>query len=161
MAESIENNVRSKIIKEHLTDPAFFEKMSALLDEIISLRKVKVVEYEEYLARIAELAGRVQAGRADDTPAVLDTPGRLALYNNLKGRVPANRAAEPIAPFGEIDANTALALRLDDGIKRHRPDDWRGEPALEQMVKQAMYAVLLNVDEVNRLFPIVFAQKEY
>ena len=29
------------------------------------------------------------------------------------------------------------------------------------MVKQAMYAVLLNVDEVNRLFPIVFAQREY
>ena len=161
VAESIENNVRSKIIKEHLTDPAFFEKMSALLDEIISLRKVKAVEYEEYLARIAELVGRVQAGKADDTPAVFDTPGRLALYNNLKGRVPANRAAEPITPFGELDANAALALRLDDHIKRNRPDDWRGEPRREQMVKQAMHAVLLDVDEVNRLFPIVFAQKEY
>ena len=161
VAESIENNVRSKIIKEHLTDPAFFEKMSALLDEIISLRKVRAVEYEEYLVRIAELAGRVQAGKADDAPAALDTPGRLALYNNLKGRVPANRAAEPTAPFGDLDADMALARRLDDGIKRHRPDDWRGEPAREQMVKQAMYAELLNVDEVMRLFPIVFAQREY
>ena len=111
--------------------------------------------------RIAELAERVQSGRADDTPAALDTPGRLALYNNLKGHVPANRAAEPIAPFGELDANAALALRLDDNIKRHRPDDWRGEPTREQMVKQAMHAVLLDVDEVNRLFPIAFAQKEY
>ena len=161
VAESIENNVRSKIIKEHLTDPAFFEKMSALLDEIISLRKVKAVEYEEYLARIAELAARVQSGRADDTPAGLDTPGQLALYNNLKGRVPANQAAEPIAAFGDIDADMALTLRLDHGIKHHRPDDWRGEPAREQMVKQAMHDVLLNVDEVNRLFPIVFAQREY
>ena len=31
VAETIENNVRSKIIKEHLSDPAYYEKMSALL----------------------------------------------------------------------------------------------------------------------------------
>jgi type I restriction enzyme R subunit len=31
VAETIENNVRSKIIKEHLNDPAYYEKMSALL----------------------------------------------------------------------------------------------------------------------------------
>ncbi|MBY0408769.1 MAG: HsdR family type I site-specific deoxyribonuclease, partial [Burkholderiaceae bacterium] len=31
IAETIENNVRSKIIKESLTDPAYFEKLSALL----------------------------------------------------------------------------------------------------------------------------------
>ncbi len=30
VAETIENNVRSKIIKENLNDPAFYEKMSAL-----------------------------------------------------------------------------------------------------------------------------------
>jgi type I restriction enzyme R subunit len=36
VAETIENNVRSKIIKEHLNDPAFYDKMSALLDEIIT-----------------------------------------------------------------------------------------------------------------------------
>ena len=36
VAETIENNVRSKIIKEHLNDPAYYEKMSALLDEIIA-----------------------------------------------------------------------------------------------------------------------------
>lgn len=35
VAEAIENNVRSKIVKDHLTDPAYFAKMSALLDEII------------------------------------------------------------------------------------------------------------------------------
>lgn len=43
IAETIENNVRSKIIKEHLNDPAYYEKMSALLDEIIAARKAKSV----------------------------------------------------------------------------------------------------------------------
>jgi type I restriction enzyme R subunit len=65
VAEAIENNVRSKIVKEHLSDPAFYEAMSALLDEIIQARKSKALEYEAYLKRIAELAMRVQAGHVE------------------------------------------------------------------------------------------------
>src|SRR5439155_13216431 len=38
IAETIENNVRRTIIKEHLNDPAYYAKMSALLDEIIGQR---------------------------------------------------------------------------------------------------------------------------
>ena len=72
VAETIENNVRSKIIKEHLNDPAFYEKMSALLDEIIAARKAKAIEYEEYLKRIAELAKQVEAGQAEETPEQLE-----------------------------------------------------------------------------------------
>ena len=72
ISEVIENNVRRKIIKEHLNDPAFYEKMSALLDEIIAARKAKAIEYEEYLQRIAALAAKVQAGLAEETPENLD-----------------------------------------------------------------------------------------
>ena len=68
IAETIENNVRSKIIKEHLNDPAYYEKMSALLDEIIKARKAKAIEYEEYLKQIAALAKRVEVGQAEETP---------------------------------------------------------------------------------------------
>ena len=39
VAETIENNVRKKIIKEHLNDPAYFGKMLELLDEIIGQRR--------------------------------------------------------------------------------------------------------------------------
>ena len=161
IAESIENNVRSKIIKEHLTDPAYYEKMSALLDEIIRLRKEKAIEYEEYLKRIAELATRVQAGKAADAPEQLNTPGRLALYNNLKDHVAANRAGEAGAAYGEGDPALELALRIDAAVKQKRPDGWRGVPAREQMVRQALYEVLMDIDEVNRIYPIIFAQKEY
>jgi type I restriction enzyme R subunit len=93
IAETIENNVRSKIIKEHLNDPAYYDKMSALLDEIIKARKAKAIEYEEYLKRIAELAKRVEVGVAEETPKKLDTPGKRALYNNLsQTRVRGHRA---------------------------------------------------------------------
>ena len=103
IAETIENNVRSKIIKEHLSDPAFYEKMSALLDEIIVARKAQAIEYEEYLKQIAELAKKVDAGKGDDTPEKLDTPGKRALWNNL-------------------GQNEALALKIDATVREARPD---------------------------------------
>jgi type I site-specific restriction-modification system R (restriction) subunit len=62
IAETIENNVRSKIIKEHLNDPVFYEKMSRLLDEIIKDRKARAMNYEEYLKQIGELAKNVGVG---------------------------------------------------------------------------------------------------
>jgi type I restriction enzyme R subunit len=161
IAETIENNVRSKILKEQLTDPAYFAKMSALLDEIIRLRKEKAIEYEDYLARIADVAKKVSAGKADDTPTQLKTAGQLALYNNLKDHVTADAAQEPEAPYAGKTVALDAALKLDATIKAKRPDGWRGVVAKEQMVKQAMFDVLKDIKEVNRLFPIVFAQKEY
>lgn len=161
IAETIENNVRSKILKEQLTDPAYFAKMSALLDEIIRLRKEKAIEYEDYLARIADVARKVSAGKADDTPVQLKTAGQLALYNNLKDRVSADAAQEPEAPYASTTVALDTALALDSAIKAKRPDGWRGVVAKEQMVKQAMFDVLKDIKEVNRLYPIVFAQKEY
>jgi type I restriction enzyme, R subunit len=141
VAETIENNVRSKIIKEHLNDPAYFEKMSALLDEIIAARKAKAIEYEEYLKRIAELAKKVEVGQTDETPESLNTPGKRALYNNLK-------------------QNEALALKLDEVVKRVRPDGWRGVETREQVIKAALYDVLQDEAEVERIFLIIFAQKD-
>ncbi len=161
IAETIENNVRSKILKEQLTDPAYFAKMSALLDEIIRLRKEKAIAYEDYLARIAEVAQKVSAGKAEDTPVQLKTAGQLALYNNLKDRLTADATREPEVPFEGTSVALDLALKLDAAIKTGRQDAWRGVVAREQIVKQAMFDVLQDIKEVNRLFPIVFAQKEY
>ncbi|MGJ7575773.1 type I restriction endonuclease subunit R [Variovorax sp. RB2P76] len=161
IAETIENNVRSKILKEQLTDPAYFAKMSALLDEIIRLRKDRAIEYEGYLARIADVANKVAAGRSDDTPQQLKTHGQLALYNNLKDHVVSDTAQEPKATYGGVSQALDTALLLDAAIKAKRPDGWRGVGAREQMVRQVMFDVLKDINEVNRLFPIVFAQKEY
>ena len=167
IAETIENNVRSKIIKESLTDPAYFEKMSALLNEIIKLRKDRAIEYEEYLQRIADIAAKVQAGKAEDTPAKLDSPGKRAVFNNIKNMpVPqVHKVAEPEAPYGHADGAEApalvLALRIDSAVKLARPDGWRGVQAKELVIKRALYDVLKDVDEVERLFLIIYAQQEY
>lgn len=164
IAETIENNVRSKIVKEHLNDPAYYEKMSALLDEIIAARKAKAIEYEEYLKRIADLAKRVQAGQSEETPETLNTPGRRALYNNLKKDRVA-RVAMPEEPYEGAaptdDELVELAVRIDETVKRERPDSWRGVHAREQVIKRAIYKVLQDPAEVERIFLIIRAQSEY
>ena len=142
VAETIENNVRAKIIKEHLNDPAYYDKISALLDEIIKERKAKALEYEAYLKRIGELIENLSQGKGDATPPKLDTPGKRALYNNL-------------------GQDEDLALKIDETVKASRPDGWRGVEPKERVIKAAIYAIVKDKDAVERLFTIIKAQAEY
>jgi len=142
IAETIENNVRRTIIKEHLSDPAYYEKMSTLLDEIIVARKTKAIAYEQYLKRIGELSKKVQAGQSEGTPEQLNTPGKRALWNNL-------------------GQNETLALKVDATVRQVRPDSWRGVPPREQTIKAALYDILHDEAEVERVFLVIKAQREY
>ena len=166
VAETIENNVRSKIIKEHLNDPAYFDTMSAILDEIIKFRKEQAENYEEYLKKIAELAKRVEAGQADDTPEQLDTPGRRAIFNNLRqvafsGNPSGVDDPSPLYADSTKGEMLELAIRIDETVKHTRPDGWRGVQAKENVIKAALYGILQDVAEVERIFLIIEKQKEY
>ncbi len=84
VAETIANNVRSKIIRSHLSDPAFYDRMSRLLAEVLAELKARRISYEEFLKRIAELATQVQVGQDQDIPEPLRrSPGLRAIYNLL------------------------------------------------------------------------------
>jgi type I restriction enzyme R subunit len=138
--------------------------MSALLDEIIAARKAKAIDYEQYLKRIADLARRVEAGQPDDAPAQLNTPGRRALYNNLAGRIGAagkRMAEEQAAYMTSGDDALVVTLKIDETIKRIRPDGWRGVQARENAIKRALYGILRDEAEVERIFLIVKQQREY
>ena len=163
VAETIENNVRRKIIKDHLSDPAYYEKMSALLDEIIAARKAGALEYEQYLAQLAALAAKVQAGRDQTTHVRLDTPGRRALYNNLKSALDARANGDFLGDslYDDPEEVVKLAMRVDAAVRQDRPDDWRGVLAREQVVKAAMYQVLNDIELVLALFAVIKQQAEY
>jgi type I restriction enzyme R subunit len=81
-------------------------------------------------------------GQAEETPKALNTPGKRAIYNNL-------------------NQNAELALRIDEAVRNTRPDGWRGVQAREQVIKAALYNVLRDVADVERIFLIIKAQSEY
>jgi len=142
ISETIANNVRSKIIKEHLNDPAFYDKMSTLLVEILDDLRSQQIDYEEFLKRIADVAKRVQQGKAEDTPIALNTPAKRALFNNLNN-------------------DEALALKIDEVIRRVKPDSFRGNLAKERVIKAELFSILGSESEVERIFQIIVNQSEY
>jgi type I restriction enzyme R subunit len=142
VAETIANNVRSKIIKEKINDPAFYDSMAALLNDVLADLRANRITYEEFLQKIGDLATQVQSGKVEATPVALNTPGKRALFNNL-------------------GKDEALALQIDSEVKRVRPNGFRGNQAKENIIKRALLTLLGNVAEVERIFSIIRAQPEY
>ncbi len=142
VAETIENNVRQKIIRDHLIDPAFFEEMSTLLTAIIHERKNQALSYSDYLTKIAELAKKVNEGKKDNVPEILTTQSQRALYNNLSNDV-------------------SLAMACDEAVRYSKQDNFRGDLVKERNIKKALYNVLNDEVEVERIFQIIVNQKEY
>ncbi|MEO5624634.1 MAG: restriction endonuclease subunit R, partial [Dokdonella sp.] len=125
----------------------------------------KAIEYEEYLKRIANVARQVKAGQAEDAPELLrSSPALRALYNNLVVALPpesTHEIREGPGPFPEPDRKLKLAVDIDEAIKRVRPDSWRGMQAKEQIIKGALFDVLKDANEVERIFLIIKQQAEY
>lgn len=119
MPRQLPTTCASKIIKEHLNDPAYYAKMSKLLEEIIANLRAKRVKYAEYLQQIAELAKNVQAGHATDTPEPLKhSPGLRALYNNLLSILPSSVADASADYMGASqDRILNIALQIDSAVK--------------------------------------------
>ncbi len=142
IAETIENNVRTKIIKEFKVDPAFFERMSTVLDELIQARKTKAIEYEEYLKQIEIISQKVNQGVDGNLPKELNTAGKRALFNNLNG---------------DLD----LVIAIDTSIKQIAKADWRGNIQKEREIKQVLLMQLGDKEKVESLFNIISENYEY
>jgi len=54
-----------------------------------------------------------------------------------------------------------LALTIDKTVKEKRPDGWRGVQTREQVIKAALYDLLKDEAEVERIFLIIKSQREY
>ncbi len=143
MAETIENNLRRVIIDERPTNPTYYEKMSELLDLLIQERQNQAQEYEQYLARIVELARLVQNPTSGAAyPKSLNTRAKRALYNNLEN-------------------DEQLAINLDAAIQHTKKDGWRGNRIKEREVRYVIQEALHEETLTNQIFELVKNQDEY
>ena len=145
VAETIENNLRKLLVKKETLDPAYYQKMSEILDELIQDRKVAQLEYQKYLERMVDLTKQIEKPSTDAFPVDVDTPAKRALYNNL-------------------GQNEDLAVSIHRKIMTTRKDGFRSSEAKIREVKSAIYAALIefginDVEEVERIYKIVEAQK--
>ncbi len=153
VAETIENNVRKTIVDENPVNPKYYEHMSILLDELITLRRQKAVSYKEYLEKIKELSGKVLRPNTANSnyPESINTDAKRALYDNL-------------------DQNEELVVKIDKAIKANKLADYQGNLIKERKVKNAVRESvhLYNVDngsdveiDIEQTMSLIKAQAEY
>ncbi|PKO04926.1 MAG: restriction endonuclease subunit R [Chloroflexi bacterium HGW-Chloroflexi-3] len=142
VAETIENNLRRKIIEEQPVNPKYYENMSILLNELIRQRRAEALAYEIYLKKIIELTKQIQNPAESHTyPRSVDSDTKRALYDNL-------------------DQNEALANQLDYVIRSTKKDGWKGNKIKEREVRYAI-ADLVSEDKLDEIFELVKNQTGY
>lgn len=143
-AETIENNIRRKVVERITINPAYYAKMSEVLENLILDRRKGVLAYKELLARYIDLARNVTAPENNDRypESIRKSSALRALYDNC----------------GEDEE---LALRLDQAIRSKKQDGFRNNPVKGNRIKQELYKVLGDEDEVERVFKLAVEQEEY
>ena len=147
MSETIENNMRRTIIEGMPINPAYYEKMSLLLLELVRLRKEGAIDYEALLKQYEELVKNIQPNTKRLYPSDIDTKPRQAFYDNLQ-------------------ENETLSLAMDEQIRYVKDDDWRSTHIKRKKVELAIKQVLkehgiIEESEVKRIFELVSNQREY
>ena len=143
-AEAIENNIRKKVVQKIVINPAYYSKMSEVLEQLILDRKRGVIAYKQLLARYLELAKNISKPEENERyPESIRKSGAMrAFYDNC----------------GE---NEELAMRLHKAVMTSKMDGFRNNPTKENRIKRALYQILKDDDMVERLYKIVVEQEDY
>lgn len=143
-AEAIENNIRKKVVQKIVINPAYYSKMSEVLEQLILDRKRGVIAYKQLLQRYLELAKNISKPEDNNHyPESIRKNGAMrAFYDNC----------------GEDEQ---LAIRLHKAVMSSKMDGFRNNPTKENRIKRELYKVLKNEDTVERLYKIVVEQEEY
>ena len=154
VAETIENNIRRKIIEKTPVNPKYYQKMSELFQTLIDERKEEVASYKEMLEKYAGLVIQVENPEQNNShPESIRTSLALcALYDN----------------FGEDEE---YALALHKAVLDTKQDHFRGDLIKERQIKGGIYRVVQKfmneaerdeqMDTVEKIYEIVKEQAEY
>ncbi len=156
IAEGVINNVRKTIIREQLTDPKFYEEMSKLLEDLIKQSRQDAAAYEQFLKDAEALVTRLaQKHSVAGVPAVLHGhPEAIVLYRNL----PSGHADNA----GEQEQRAVLALKIDQTMREKAPSGWKGDPAREAQVLNALFPIMnRDRDATRAIFEIIKQQAGY
>lgn len=143
-AEKIENNIRRKIVDQINVNPAYYNKMSEILDQLIEERKNGLIEYKKLLERYIELAKKVNSSAAsEDYPAfVKGSAAKRAIYDNC----------------GNDDD---LTNKIYDAVMSSMQADFRNSPVKINKIKRALFDVLQDDAEVDRVYELISKQSEF
>lgn len=140
-AETVEANLREIIRKDSPFNPAYYGKLSIILQELIDKRKKEMLDYEEYMKELIELVKKVKGKSANSYPESIKTPGMRALYDNL-------------------GQNEYLAIRAHEIIKENAIVGFRESLMKRKKIIRAL-AKLLGDEMALKIYDIIKLHDEY
>ena len=144
VAETIENNIGKEIVERTQSNPKYYEKMSALLRELIEKRKNDVINYEEYLHRIVEVARKVHKPESS-----VEYPSGI------------RESAAKRAFFDFYHGDADIADQLYDAVVSSKQDNFRGNKIKERKIWRAVRAIVKNDQEADKLLALIKEQSEF
>lgn len=140
-AETVEANLREVIRKDSPFNPAYYGKLSIILQELIDKRKKEMLDYEEYMKELIELVKKARGKSANSYPESIKTPGMRALYDNL-------------------GQNEYLAIRAHAVIKENALVGFRDNRLKQRKLIKAL-AKLLGDEIALKIYDIIKLHDEY
>ena len=140
-AETVEANLREIIRKDSPFNPAYYGKLSIILQELIDKRKKEMLDYEEYMKELIELVKKAKGKSANSYPESIKTPGMRALYDNL-------------------GQNEYLAIRAHEIIKENAIVGFRESLMKRKKIIRAL-AKLLGDEMALKIYDIIKLHDEY
>ena len=143
-AEAIENNIRKKVIEKVTVNPRYYAKMSEILDKLIEERKQGVLDYAEMLEKYIKLAKDVDCPEDNDKypESIRKSKALMAIYDNA----------------GEDEK---LAIRIHKAVKKQALFGFRDNQVVIRRIKKALYEILGDDSEVERIYKIIEKQEEF
>lgn len=140
-AETVEANLREVIRKDSPFNPAYYGKLSIILQELIDKRKKEMLDYEEYMKELIELVKKARGKSANSYPESIKPPGMRALYDNL-------------------GQNEYLAIRAHAVIKENALVGFRDNRLKQRKLIKAL-AKLLGDEMAQKIYDIIKLHDEY
>lgn len=143
-AESIENNIRRKVVERSTVNPKYYASMSAILHKLILEREQGVINYAELLKRYIQLVKDIE--KPEDTgkypDSICKSKALMAIYDN-------------------VGKDEALALKIHQAVLDNKMADFRSNPVVVKRIQKALFEILGNYDQVVQLYKIIEKQEEY
>ncbi len=148
-ADTIASATRHVIEHEMVKDPAFYKKLSKLLEEVIEAYHAGRLQALEALERIKDISTKVITHTDDDIPAELVGKDMARRYFGC--------VREPLAEYSvENDKpKTDIALRIVDRIGKHKIRDWStNQDAINRMRGEIDDILFEVVEEYGLTIPL-------
>jgi len=145
VAETLLANIYRVVNSERPNNPAYYDKISALLKQLLEDIKNGKMSYKELIEKLIQKV-REMKGHGRAYPVSISTLGMKALYDNL-------------------GKNEESAIKVHQAIKENAKDGWRdlNVPAKIKKLRRAVSEALDSEDEeqISQIMTIISNQKEY